>query len=458
MPTYRVAANTYAVVATWGQHTDGAANSAGTSYGAQVAWLPDTPIISAGPQLFLPTPEPASSVDLASTGLVLAAQPLVPVPGMVTVFLIPAVLVVTGVAVDPDPGPVTVALTPAVLGLTSVAVDPEVSPATVDLTPTVLTFAGVALDPDPGMVTVGLTSAGLGLSSVGLDPEPGPTSVSLTPAGLSLTPTGLDPDPGMVTTALTPAVLNLNSVPLDPQGTGGGSASTLLTPAGLTLTPTTLGPAPGPVTIDLTSTILNLAARPLLFEGSLVLTVTIDLTIPGFPNIVEAVGACIVDALDQTPAGSPTRQCLLLPTAIIPWDDCDCGGQVALAIRRIYGSQIFPQETANPTDWHHCGPRLWVADVLVSVTRCITGVDEVGNPPLCDTALAEAIILENDRTAVRQAIACCLQQMRETRPPALGVQSWILGGSATVGEQGACAGVETSFLVGVAACACPPDG
>lgn len=187
------------------------------------------------------------------------------------------------------------------------------------------------------------------------------------------------------------------------------------------------------------------------------MTVTVNLTQPYFAAIVTGVGACIVDALDQTPAGAPERQCLLLPTAVIPWDGCDCGGQVALAIRRVYGAQIFPQETANPTDWHRCGPRLWVADVLVSVTRCVTGIDQNGVPPPCDVALAEAITLENDRTATRQAIACCLQQMRETRPPVLGVQSWILGASATVGEQGACAGVETSFLVGVAACACP-DG
>lgn len=187
------------------------------------------------------------------------------------------------------------------------------------------------------------------------------------------------------------------------------------------------------------------------------MTVTVNLTAPHLAAIVTGVGACIADALGQTPAGAPDRQCLLLPTAVIPWDSCDCGGQLALAIRRVYGSQLFAQESANPTEWNRCGPRFWVVDVLVSVTRCITGVDEAGNPPPCATALAEAYTLENDRTATRQAIACCLEQMRQTRPPVLNVQAWVLGASVTVGEQGACAGVETSFLVGVSACACP-DG
>jgi hypothetical protein len=183
------------------------------------------------------------------------------------------------------------------------------------------------------------------------------------------------------------------------------------------------------------------------------MTITVNLTSPNLPAIVTGVGACIVDALDQTPAGAPDRQCLLLPTSVIPWDDCDCGGQVALAITSVYGSNTFPT-VAAPVDWAKCGPRFWVANVTASVVRCVTGIDQNGQPPPCATALAEAIRLEQDRSAVRQAIACCLAQMKETRPPTLGVGAWLLGPSVTVGEQGACAGVETTFQIGVVACVC----
>lgn len=184
------------------------------------------------------------------------------------------------------------------------------------------------------------------------------------------------------------------------------------------------------------------------------MTTTVNLTQPHFAAIVTGVGACIVDALGQTPAGAPTRQCLLLPTAVIPWDNCDCGGQVALAILRTYGANVFPTEFTSKT-WAHCAPMFAVAEVLASVTRCVTGINQLGEPPDCATALAEAITLENDRTAVRQAIACCLEQMRAATPPTLSVGQWLLGASVTVGEQGACAGVETRFLVGVPTCPCP---
>jgi hypothetical protein len=164
------------------------------------------------------------------------------------------------------------------------------------------------------------------------------------------------------------------------------------------------------------------------------------------------VGQCILDTLGQTPAGAPTRQCLLVPTNSIPWDNCDCGGQLALAIQSVYGSEKFPGP-ASGISWTKCSPRWIVAQVMVSVTRCVPTMDESGNPPLCSASLAAAITLENDRTAVRQAIACCLRQIYEATPWRVG--QWLLGPSQTVGELGGCAGVETTFLIGVQLCPCP---
>src|SRR5262245_13821966 len=180
-------------------------------------------------------------------------------------------------------------------------------------------------------------------------------------------------------------------------------------------------------------------------------TITINLSTPRFASIVTGIGACIVDALEQTPAGAPCRQCLLLPTQQIPWDNCgpcdlgDCLGQVALAIRAVYGSKVFPQPFVGAT-WARCDPRFWVARVVASVTRCVPSVDQQGRPPSCAAELAAAITLENDRTAVRQAIACCLDQLFSARPPS--VAAWAIDQSVTVGELGGCAGSETEFYIG----------
>jgi hypothetical protein len=185
---------------------------------------------------------------------------------------------------------------------------------------------------------------------------------------------------------------------------------------------------------------------------------TINLSNPGFVPIVTGLAECIFDALAQTPAGAPCRQCALLPTQQIPWDNCgecngsQCTGQAALAIREVYGSDSFPTPAAQKT-WSKCGPRYAVARVVVSVTRCVPTMGERGEPPSCAEELAAAITLENDRTAVRQALACCLNAAAHATPPT--VSEWLISPSVTIGELGGCAGSETEFLIGVRACLCP---
>lgn len=176
-------------------------------------------------------------------------------------------------------------------------------------------------------------------------------------------------------------------------------------------------------------------------------TATLNLT--SFAPLVTGVGQCLIDALAETSAGVPDRQCLLLPTQTIPWDNCDCGGQLALAIQSVYGSTRFPQ-AAEAKDWSHCGPPWQVAQVMVSVTRCVPAIDEQGNPPSCADELAAALVLEDDRTAVRQAIACCLTSLKDAHT----IGAWALNPSVTVGESGGCAGVETTFLVALRSCLC----
>lgn len=177
--------------------------------------------------------------------------------------------------------------------------------------------------------------------------------------------------------------------------------------------------------------------------------VTINLTASP-AAIVTGIGVCVVDALEQTPAGAPDRQCLLVPTFQIPWDNCDCGGQVALAIQQVYGSDTFPVPFAKT--WQPCGPHWSVTQAIVSVTRCVPAIDDQGNPPPCPDELAAAITLENDRTAVRQALACCLRELKTALPPLIG--DWAMLPSITVGESGACAGVETVFLFSTPPCLC----
>jgi len=189
------------------------------------------------------------------------------------------------------------------------------------------------------------------------------------------------------------------------------------------------------------------------------MTVHVNLTSPNLAGIVTGIGACIVEALEQTPAGAPCRQCLLVPTSLIAWDNCgpcdtdgDCGapGQVALAITSVYGSNSFPQP-ANGVTWSKCGPRFMVARAVASITRCLPALDQDGAPPDCDDLLAAAITLENDRTAALQGMACCLSDLAS----AFTIGAWLIEPAVTYPESGGCGGIEIPFSFAVTTCLCP---
>lgn len=406
----------------------------------------------------------AVTVSLTPSILNFDARPLTPTPGVVTVSATPSALHFVAVALDPVPLPVVVSLTPAVLHFDARPLTPAPGMVTINLSPAILHFGAQSFTPVPGMVTISLTPAILHFDAQALNPTLPPVSVSLAPAVLHLSAQVLDPAPGVVTISLTPAALHLSAQVLDPTP---GVVMVSLIPAALHLSAQAFDPTPGVVTVTLAPTtlhfgvtmgtgVIDLRLTLLTFgavaldpqPGSVGVNMIINLTSPNFAAIVTGVGACVVDGLSQTPAGAPARQCLLVPAQSIPWDDCDCSGQVALAIRGVYGADSFP--AAVGTTWAKCSPRYWVARVLVSVVRCVPSMGQDGVPPSCALELAAALTLENDRTAVRQAIACCLG---DSYPYPVG--AWSIGESVTVGELGGCAGTETEFLVAVRSCPCP---
>lgn len=178
---------------------------------------------------------------------------------------------------------------------------------------------------------------------------------------------------------------------------------------------------------------------------------TTALNLTAFAPIATGIGQCVVDALELTAAGAPCRQCLLLPTAVIPWDGCDCDcqtpGQVAQAITQVFNAETFPIPFVG--NWKRCGPHLLVANITLSVTRCVPVMDDHGQPPSCQDELAAAVTLENDRAAILQALACCLADLTAGT-----IRAYNIGPSVTIGESGGCAGVETTYQIAIASCLC----
>lgn len=177
-----------------------------------------------------------------------------------------------------------------------------------------------------------------------------------------------------------------------------------------------------------------------------------------FSATVTGVGNCVATALDGSLGGRPDgfETCLLVPSAVIPFDNCACGGRFAQSITSVYAADKFPVAADQSQSWTHCGPRFQVAQVMLQVTRCVPSMDDQGRPPGCDALLQSSLILEDDRATVRQALYCCLfalWQLTKTGQPG-GIAAFAIGASVLVGDLGGCSAIETPYLVGLPSCNC----
>ena len=170
-----------------------------------------------------------------------------------------------------------------------------------------------------------------------------------------------------------------------------------------------------------------------------------------FAPIVTGVGVCVRDGLAADSIGGvgpDFTTCLLVPSFTLPWDNCQCG-QLYQSIRRTYGSDTFPALSTGDNQGK-CGPQFQVAEVVISVARCVPVVDDSGRPPPCDELLTAALTVESDRSSVRQSLACCLQQLYQSRR----IAAYAIGDSITVGDLGGCVAVETVLWIGLKSCLC----
>jgi hypothetical protein len=167
-----------------------------------------------------------------------------------------------------------------------------------------------------------------------------------------------------------------------------------------------------------------------------------------FAPAVTGMGAAIMEALADTPAGPPERGCLIVPGAIAA-DGCDCG-QLALTVVRKYPSIVFPVEATVDESSAACPPPILAGVVTVSLLRCVPGMADDGTPPSCD-ALSEAAISQDiDDATIRRTLACYLRELSDQGR----ILGYVIGATTAVGPEGNCAGSDTTVTIGINSCGC----
>lgn len=163
--------------------------------------------------------------------------------------------------------------------------------------------------------------------------------------------------------------------------------------------------------------------------------------------VVTGVGECAVAELARTEAGMPKRVCLAVP-GDIAWDNCHCG-QFVQSISTEVPSENFPFPATDRRSTA-CGPAFLVVTVTASIQRCVETFDRNGKVVDCDVLFAAARRLEDDRTALRYGITCCLRELRRTNR----ITDYAVGAATAVGPNGGCVGVDLTYQFAVSNTCC----
>lgn len=177
--------------------------------------------------------------------------------------------------------------------------------------------------------------------------------------------------------------------------------------------------------------------------------------IPYADRLLDCLCAALADSL-----GGPVCRCCLRPGGGLPPMDscyCECGatgggnGQASVQVSDYYPSARFPRRGIDVWD-DNCNTITWVAELTMTVYRCVHVLAEDGTPPTCAELDADARKLASDRTAMMAAWACCDWRRAE---PGGEEASVVPQGWTPVGPLGGCAGGTFTVLVDVGPFCCP---
>lgn len=159
-------------------------------------------------------------------------------------------------------------------------------------------------------------------------------------------------------------------------------------------------------------------------------------------TIAESLRSCAMVRLAMTTGGVPNRSCVV--PGEVAWDECQCG-MLAVSIRRLYSSRVFPGDASQDGEFGACDIPYTVIEYAITIARCVAVTDDAGNPPPCSALDSAAQIWAEDAMAVRNGVGCCLADMIDANT----IAEYTLEEQVSVGPAGGCVGSELKALVGI---------
>lgn len=171
----------------------------------------------------------------------------------------------------------------------------------------------------------------------------------------------------------------------------------------------------------------------------------------------ERLLACLCTELETSLAGAVCACCLRPGGHLVTMDTCtSCGcdgpnGQASVQVTDVYPSAKFPRKGIDTWD-EPCRSATWVAELTMTVYRCVSVIGDDGQPPACADLDRDARRIQSDRAAMMRAFACCDWNTTGDYTARVVPGTWT-----PVPPQGGCAGGFMTVLVDVGYFCCPTE-
>lgn len=126
----------------------------------------------------------------------------------------------------------------------------------------------------------------------------------------------------------------------------------------------------------------------------------------------------------------------------IAWDDCDCGGQLAVAVPRVYLAETFPEESEGPVGVR-CQAPYEVAEYTVSIIRCAPQPKGQALAPVASELDTAAGLLLQDIAETTTAVSRLLCTLHEDEE----ISDYLVTPAEAAGPEGACVGFTLRVLI-----------
>lgn len=126
----------------------------------------------------------------------------------------------------------------------------------------------------------------------------------------------------------------------------------------------------------------------------------------------------------------------------IAWDDCDCGGVLAVTTPRIYLSEVFPEEADGPLG-ARCRAPYEVGEYTVSVMRCVPQPQGQALAPTAAALDSAAAVLLRDMAEAMDALAATLCTLEDTEV----ISDYFITPAQSLGPEGTCVAFTLRVLI-----------